>query len=508
MKQILIFILNIIFSIFVLQHVCSAQSVDLRILYLNDFHGFAAPHQTAGNQEKLGGIAFLAAEANRLRQDRPALLLAAGDMLQGNPWANLFEGKSTIEIMNRMEFSAMTTGNHEFDYGQDVLQKRIHDARFPFLAANIQGLTGIQSYVIKEIAGLKVAIIGLTTEDTPVTTHPKNVKGLKFLPATETAKRTINELRNQSDLVIVLSHLGLPADVQLAKTVTGIDLIVGGHSHTRVEKPMKIEDTLIVQAWEHGKVLGVLDLTIQDKKILHYDGRLSLIKPDKNKVAPLILEIVNGYQKQTDAILGEVMGIALVDLQGKNSRFQETNLGNLIADILREETKADLAILNGGGIRSDILKGNIRMKDLFAVLPFTNHPVILKVSGQDIKDIFEYGVSDPDQTGGRFPQVSGITVSFNPAHPAGRKVTGIKIGNHDLLMDAYYTLVTNDFLAAGGDGYTIFKKIMENKDEDSAQSSRVILFDSGRDIRDMVSDYIKGEKMISAKVEGRIQKEK
>ena len=101
-----------------------------------------------------------------------------------------------------------------------------------------------------------------------------------------------------------------------------------------------------------------------------------------------------------------------------------------------------------------------------------------------------------------------VTVSFNPAHPAGRKVTGIKIGNHDLLMDAYYTLVTNDFLAAGGDGYTIFKKIMENKDKDSAQSSRVILFDSGRDIRDMVSDYIKGEKMISAKVEGRIRKEK
>jgi len=507
MKQILIFIFNIISSIFLLQHVCSAQPVDLRILYLNDFHGFAEPYQAAGNLEKLGGIAFLAAEANRLRQERPTLLLSAGDMIQGNPWANLFEGKSTIEIMNRMEFSAMTTGNHEFDYGQDVLQKRIHDARFPFLAANIQGLTGIQSYVIKEIAGLKVAIIGLTTEDTPVTTHPKNVKGLKFLPATETAKRTINELRNQSDLVIVLSHLGLPADVQLAKTVTGIDLIVGGHSHTRVEKPMKIEDTLIVQAWEHGKVLGVLDLTIQDKKILHYDGRLSLIKPDKNKVAPLILEIVNGYQKQTDAILGEVMGIALVDLQGKNSRFQETNLGNLIADILREETKADLAILNGGGIRSDILKGDIRMKDLFAVLPFTNHPVILKVSGQDIKDIFEYGVSDPDQTGGRFPQVSGIIVSYNPAYPAGRKVTNIKIGNCDLCMDDYYTLTTNDFLAAGGDGYTVFKKIME-KEDGSTSSRRVILFDSGREIRDMVSDYIKGKKMISAKVEGRIRKEK
>ncbi|MGB5217770.1 MAG: bifunctional UDP-sugar hydrolase/5'-nucleotidase [Smithella sp.] len=508
MKQILIFIFNIIFSIFLLQHVCSAQPVDLRILYLNDFHGFAEPYQTAGNQEQLGGIAFLAAEANRLRQERSALFLSAGDMIQGNPWTNLFEGKSTIEIMNLMEFSAMVTGNHEFDYGQDVLQKRIQEARFPVLAANIQGVTGIKPYVINEIAGLKVAIIGLITEETPVTTHPRNVKGLKFLPAAEIAKRTIDELRNKSDLVIVLSHLGLPADVQLAKAVQGIDLIVGGHSHTRVEKPIKIENTLIVQAWEHAKVLGILDLTIQDKKIIHYAGQLSVIQPDKNKADPLILEIVNRYQKQTDVMLNEVIGETRVDLEGKGSRFQETNLGNLIADILREETKADLAMINGGGIRSDILKGNIRMKDIFSALPFTNHPVVLKVSGQEIKDIFEYGVSDPDQTGGRFPQVSGIIVSFNPAHPGGQKVIDIKIGNRPLRTDAYYTLTTNDFLAAGGDGYTVFKKIMESRDDGSTQSSRVILFDSGREIRDMVIDFIKAKKRVSAKVEGRIQKEK
>ncbi len=508
MKQILFFIFNVLASIFWLQSACTAQPVDLRILYLNDFHGFAEAYQDAENHEKLGGIAILAAEANRLRQERPSLFLSAGDMIQGNPWTNLFDGKSTIEIMNRMEFSAMVTGNHEFDYGQDVLQKRIQEARFPVLAANVQGVTGIRPYVIKEIAGLQVAIIGLITQETPVTTHPRNVKGLKFLPAIETAQRTVSELRSQSDLMVVLSHLGLPADVQLAKTVTGIDLIVGGHSHTRVEKPMKIANTLIVQAWEHGKVLGILDLTVQDKKIIQYAGRLSVIQPDKNNADPLILEIVNRYQKQTDAILGEVMGKALVDLQGKKSRFQETHLGNLIADILREETKTDLAIMNGGGIRSDILKGDIRMKDILSVLPFTNHPVVLKVSGQEIKNIFEYGVSDPDQTGGRFPQVSGVTVSYNPANPAGQKVTDIKIGNCPLRMDAYYTLTTNDFLAAGGDGYNVFRTIMESEEDGSPQSRRVILFDSGRDIRDVVRDYIKAKKMISAKVEGRIREEK
>ena len=507
----LIFMLSILIPMFLAQFVCAAQPVQLRILYLNDFHGFAEPYQSTGSTEKLGGIAFLAEKTNLLRKDRPTLLLSAGDMIQGNPWSNLFEGKSTIEVMNRMDFSAMVLGNHEFDYGQDVLKKRIQEARFPILAANIQGLSDIKPYVIKEISGLKVVIIGLVTEATPVTTHPRNVKGLKFLSVADVAQKIIDKLHDKSDLVIVLSHLGLPADVQLAKAVPGINIIVGGHSHTRIEKPMKIGETLIVQAWEHAKVLGILDLKIQDRKIIQYEGKLSVIQPEKNKADPLILEIVKRYQNQAAAILDEVIGEAQVDLQGQGSRFQETNLGNLIADILRKETQADLALINGGSIRSDILKGNIRMKDILSVLPFTDHPVVLKVSGQELKDIFEYGVSDPYQTGGRFPQVSGIIFSYKPANPPGQKITHIKIGNSPLQPEKWYTLATNDFLAADGDGYAALKTIMdtmEDKEGDSPHNNRVILFDSGREIRDMVTDFIKAKKRIYASVEGRIQKEK
>jgi 5'-nucleotidase / UDP-sugar diphosphatase len=138
----------------------SGEPVQLRILYINDFHGFAEPYQPAGNPEKIGGIANLAGEVKRLRMEYPTLLLAAGDMIQGNPWANLFEGKSTIEVMNAMEFSAMVLGNHEFDFGQKILSKRMQEARFPILAANIQGMPSLKPYVFKDIAGLKVAIIG------------------------------------------------------------------------------------------------------------------------------------------------------------------------------------------------------------------------------------------------------------------------------------------------------------------------------------------------------------
>ncbi len=132
---------------------------------------------------------------NRLRKERPTLLLAAGDMIQGNPWANLFEGKSTIEVMNAMDFSAMVLGNHEFDFGQEVLNKRIQEARFPILAANIQGMPMIKPYVLKEISGLTIAIIGLITEDTPTTTHPKNVEGLTFSPMIDSIQKSPSGIR-------------------------------------------------------------------------------------------------------------------------------------------------------------------------------------------------------------------------------------------------------------------------------------------------------------------------
>lgn len=486
----------------------AGEPVQLRILYVNDFHGFAEPYQPAGSPEKIGGIAFLAGEVNRLRKERRTLLLAAGDMIQGDPWANLFEGKSTIEVMNAMDFSAMVLGNHEFDFGQSVLNKRILEARFPILAANIQGMPMIKPYVFKEISGLTIAIIGLITEDTPRATHPKNVKGLSFSPVIDSIKKILEELDDRADLIIVLSHLGLPADRRLAESVRGIQVIVGGHTHTRIESPMKVKETLIVQAWEHAKVLGSLDLTVADRKVIGYEGKLETIRPDKLSPDPAVAEIVDRYNKQTAAILDKVIGEAQVNLSGKGSRSQETNLGNLVADILRQETGADVALINGGGLRADILKGPIRLKDLLAALPFSNHPVVLKVNGGELQEIFEYGLSDLSGTGGRFPQVSGIRLTYTPNALHGQRITSFMVGGKKLDPQHWYSLATNDFLAAGGDGYDILKKIVERSEGVPHQKSRVVLFDSGSEIRDMVTNYLKGKKKICAVVEGRIQKEK
>ncbi len=251
----------------------------LRILYLNDFHGYAEPQRPVGSSEALGGIAYLAAEVNRLRAGQPTLLLAAGDMIQGNQWANFFQGASVLRVMKAMKFDALVVGNHEFDFGQEVLKQRIGEAAFPVLGANVKGLPEIRPYVLKEIGGWKVLIIGVVTEDTPVMTHPRNVTGLAFLPPAATIRQILNSYAPNADLVVVLSHLGLPADLKLARQVKGIHLIVGGHTHTRIEQPMKVNDTWIVQAWEHGKVLGCLDLMMAEGGIRLAEGRLIDIKP-------------------------------------------------------------------------------------------------------------------------------------------------------------------------------------------------------------------------------------
>jgi 2',3'-cyclic-nucleotide 2'-phosphodiesterase (5'-nucleotidase family) len=478
----------------------AGDPVSLRILHLNDFHGYAEPHRPAGSQTAWGGMAFLASEANRLRPGQPTLLLAAGDMVQGNPWTNLFQGTSTIEVMNAMDFTAMVLGNHEFDFGLETLKKLTGQACFPFLAANIEGLDGVRPYIIKELGGVKVAVIGLVTEDTPVATHPKNVSGLTFLPAAESLRSVLAVLNGRADLVVVLSHLGLPADRRLARDVEGIHLIVGGHTHTRMEKPLLINQTFIVQAWEHGKVLGLVDLKWDGRRISELESRLVEIRPEHLTAEPRTALIVENYSRKASFILDQPIGRAALDLIGKGSRERETNLGNFLTDILREEAQADAALLNGGGIRADLPQGPIRMRDLLSVLPFRNHLVVLRLSGQEILEALEYGLSDLSGYGGQFPQVSGIRLLYDPGRPPGSRIRETLIQGKPLNPLSLYRLATIDFLVAGGDGYSLFKKwIQEDRD-----ASRVALFDSGRDIRDVVIDHIKKQETITTAIEGRI----
>ncbi len=486
-----------------------AEQAFLRIFHVNDFHGFAEPYKPYGSDEMLGGMAWLAATVYELRMEKPTLLLAAGDMIQGNNWANLFQGESVIEMMNAMKFDAMVAGNHEFDFGQDVLRKRIAGAEFPVLAANVEGMDGLRPYMLKEINGLKIAVIGVVTEETPVTTHPRNVTGLKFISPEEALNKYVKELRPKADVIIVLSHLGHNVDRIIAEKVSGIDVIVGGHSHTRVEQPVVINKTVVLQAWEHGKALGVLDLTLDDRKLIKTEGRLVDVRPLAGRENKEIAAIVEKYRSRVDAVLDEKIGEAGLDLDGENTRKRETNLGNFLSDIVRSTANADAAIIGGGSIRTSMKKGAIKIKNVYAASPFNNYIVAVRLTGQQIKDALEHGVSAIADDAGRFPQVSGIKFTYSRSAPAGNKVKDIFLHGKPLEQEKDYIVATDDFLAAGGDGYKAFgEAVRASKDfaivGGAVMGEKLVYNNSGRWLRDVVIDYIREKKEIAPIVEGRI----
>jgi 5'-nucleotidase / UDP-sugar diphosphatase len=484
------------------------EPVEIRVLYMNDFHGFAEGYKPYGSDELAGGVAYLAQAAVELRREKPSLFLAAGDMIQGSNWANLFQGKSVIELMNQMKFDAMTIGNHEFDFGQEALKERAEQASFPFLAANVEGLPVVKPYVVKTLEGIRVAVIGTITEETPILTHPKNVIGLKFLSPAETVKEYVKELQDSADVIIVLSHLGYQDDMMLAERVKGIDVIVGGHSHTDLERAARIGKTIIVQAWEHARALGVLDFRLENKKITGFTDRLIDIKPTRMKKDSAVSAIVDKYNKRVDELLHEVVGETRTELDGTNTRARETNFGNFVADMVRQQSGATIAIVNGGSIRADIKKGRIKLADVYTTLPFDNHIVAFTITGKQVRETLEQALSGIDKGGG-FPQVSGISFTYSSVAGTPARVKDISVGGIPLEPDKLYAVATNDFLAAGGDGYAVFKDALRSSRDYSAaggsmKTERIVYSDPGTWLRDVVVDYIRAQKSISPEVEGRI----
>lgn len=295
--KIIIAIILLVLISFV-QYSLGSESV-IRILYINDFHGSIEPSKSGNPPGTYGGIAYLANTLRKLRAQKPSLLLSAGDMMGAypHPLVGREREKEVIELMNVMQFDAMVVGNHEFECGIKNLEKRILEAKFPILGANVEGLPLLKPYVVKEILRVKVAIIGVVTMETPFlygTTSGKT-DGLKFVSPMAAIKKYLPEIKNKADIIIVLSHLGYPVDRKLAELLSGINIIVGGHTHTRIDKPVIVNQTIIVQAWEYGKALGVLDLTVKEGKVIKADGYLEIIKPHPGLEDKSIADIVNKY---------------------------------------------------------------------------------------------------------------------------------------------------------------------------------------------------------------------
>lgn len=472
-----------------------APDGNLIIFHSNDVHA-----RVFEDKRGVMGYAKIAGIINNERQGTtPVIYLDAGDAIHGLTFATLTKGESIIQILNAIKLDAMAVGNHEFDYGYDRLLELKKMASFPMLAGNIvrDEKRDFTAYKIIEKDGYKIAVFGLTTPETAYKTHPNNVKNVTFEDPTKKAQKLVNELKGKAHLVVALGHIGVDkASVEntqkILKTVKGIDLFIDGHSHTKIENGEMMGRTLVVQTGEYAKALGKVEVSFKDgKKTL--SAKLITQEDAKNiakdqKIANLIEDI----NKNVTNIASVVIGKSSVTLNGERElvRTQETNLGNLATNAMLEETGADVALTNGGGIRASINIGDITVQDAISVFPFGNLVVVKEVTGQEIKQAIEHGIRNyPDAEGG-FPHVAGMSFTFDPSRNALERVTSLTIAGKPYDAKKTYLLATSDFLAAGGDGYDMFA---ENKVHGEYSS-----FD------DILIKYIKKHSPISPKIEGRI----
>ncbi len=439
-------------------------STQLTIIHTNDTHSRVATDERGGSIgfEKIATL-IKAAKA----QNPNTLVLDAGDTLHGQTFATISRGQSIVDLMNIVGYDAMVPGNHDFNYGQERLLELKKTMDFPLLSANITNTDGedfLSPYVIKEVDGIKIAIFGLSTPETAFKTSPDNVTGLIFEDPAVAAQRIVDELQGKADVIIALAHLGLDESSTyrsdlVAEKVTGIDLIIDGHSHTTLESGKLVNGTLIAQTGDHDKNLGYVDLLIENGKVT--DKKARLVKyQDALEVASdeEVLKLFAKVEEENSKITSVVVGKTPVDLDGsrENARMQQTNLGSVIADAMIHQTGAHVAITNGGGLRASIEQGQITKGQVITVLPFGNYVRMLEVKGSTILAAMERGVSSYPELDGGFPQVAGMTYKFDPAKLAGERITEILVGAEVLDKNKTYKLATNDFMSIGGDEYTMF----------------------------------------------------
>jgi 5'-nucleotidase / UDP-sugar diphosphatase len=488
------------------------KDFDLTVLSTNDTHGQPLPYAFSGALEKggtnwnspvAGGLAARKTYVDQVRAAVPNLLvLDAGDVDTGNILSNLFQAKPDILGMNLIGYNAMALGNHEFDVSQQSMLDRKKDAAFPFLSANTYvkatGKRLVDPYVIVKLPGANVAVIGLTTIETPTAVMPANVASLEFRDPAAEVKALLPEVRAKSDFVIVLSHLGLSEDKKLADAVPGIDLIIGGHSHTYMASAETVGATSIFQAYTGGVFVGRVDLKVAKGKVASvkaapvpinlavelkdgqtavgtvkeiggkkYDFVAGYLEPD-----PAVVAMLKPFQDQVSKDMDTVIGAAKAEfahtVNGVNLvRHDDGALGNMICDAMREATsdkigkKVDVFLQNGGGIRAPIPAGQITKKTIYTVLPFDNTIMTAQITGAQLLELLNKKVL-PDAVlnygekyaspAGSFLQVSGMSYTIDIA---AKTVSDVKVSGAPLDAAKTYLMATQNFMMSGGDGYAV-----------------------------------------------------
>lgn len=507
----------------------------LTLLHTNDVHARVLPFNEYGttcSQGELaekrcfGGVARRATMIERIRDEGGhVMLLDGGDQFQGTLFYNRFKGQEVVRIMNHLRYDGMVVGNHEFDDGPEVLARFAAGLDFPLLGANVDTSAEplladrLLPYFLANVGGETLAVAGVITEEVPELSRPGPT--LHFLAIEPVLDEIVGQLEAQGiDKIIVLSHSGLQRDRRIAAAVSGVDVIIGGHTNTLLsntapdaEGPYPVvvtsprgEPVLIVQDFAWGKYLGRLDVTFDRRGIVTaWSGDPILLDasvPEDPETAALLADMTEEVEAFSDVVLGS----SEVDLVGDENtcRFGECNLGNLIVDAMLEaHPDAEIALHNGGGIRASVPQGDITVAQVLEVLPFGNTVSTFSIIGTDLLATLEHGVSEaenPDNDGtGRFLQVAGLRYTWTAEKAPGERILSAEVREDDdawLPVDPQrvYRVLCSDFTRNGGDGFTILR------------DRAIAPYDQGRVLSDVVQDYLMAHSPVHPTVGGRIER--
>ena len=448
----------------------SSDHVTINVISFNDFHG--ALIENGENDRNVGAAKAVTAALEAMERNPNTIIVSAGDNYNGTAISNLLYGEPVSAMLNLMNISASAIGNHEFDWGIDKIPAWSEAMGAPFVAANIYEKSSNQPaewaipYLIQEIDGVKVAFIGLTTPETAYKTAPENVNHLEFRNPVETAEEYVPIVKAEgADIVILLTHIGTYQDSETGDIrfeegseglpfVPDVDAIITSHSHQTVVG--KVNDVHIVQAWYNARIFAELEFVFDKttSTLVSSDARLDELFTRKAELAdnPEMVALLSDFQEKVGPILDEVIGVANEDFI--RDRSTVSSIGQWTASLMRDAAGADIAVTNAGGLRVDLSAGEITVGNLYEFMPFDNLLSVFEMTGSQIKEIFEVGIEN-ESIG--TVQFSGAVVEFVSGAEPGSKVSSITLSDGTLVQpDDVYTVATNDFMGAGGDGFAIF----------------------------------------------------
>jgi 2',3'-cyclic-nucleotide 2'-phosphodiesterase / 3'-nucleotidase len=506
------------------------ERVQITILGTTDLHGNIDPIDYYTNKPDNRGIAKIATLIKRIRNEQPnVMLIDSGDTIQGSPLESFHGRKNNAPpdpmmlVMNSLNYDSMTVGNHEYNFGLKVLEKARREAKFPWLSANTydegKQQPHYKPYIVKEVAGVKIGILGLTTPGVPNWDNPPNYAGLEFHEPLAEARKWVPILRDQEkvDVVIIAMHMGLEEDLRtgemspgqvqheneaiaIAKEVPGVDVIFMGHTHRDVPS-VYINGVLLTQANHWGRHLARADLYLQKAGSgwrMYAKSARTIAADDRVEPDPEVVKIAETYDRETQGWLSREIGQSAEELTARDARFRDTAILDLVQKVQLDAGKADVSMVASFNEAARIAKGPVSVRDIAGLYVYENTLVVLEVTGQQLKDALEHSAKyfkayvpgkpasdlvDEKIPAYNFDIAEGVTYDLDISKPIGQRIQNLRFHGQPLSPTRKLKLATNNYRVNGGGGYDMYK-------------NAPVVYRSSEEIRELIIDWLEKNKTV------------